>query len=449
MATEPNASPDHLLADLRIFGIRLGLDSCRRILETLGSPHRTTPVVLVAGTNGKGSTAALLAAMATVAGYRTGLYTSPHLEQVEERIRVNGAAISPSDLIRCLEQVLAAAGTSNDAPPTYFEALTIAALLHFAAESVDLAVLEVGLGGRLDATNVCEPELSVIAEIALDHQAHLGESLGEIAAEKAGILRPRVPTVTWVSAKEALWEVRRVAATLGSPLTDAREGSEILSDNDGGADFQVVTPEATYALRIALPGEHQRRNVSLALRAAEELSRLGWHRLNRDALEKGARRCVWPGRLELVLLADGRRLLLEAAHNVHGAEQLHRFLKCLAGPVDVLFGVLDDKDGAGMIRALGDLPRRWTLTSPPGKRAVDPHTLPKPGGTAAVELNPERALDLALDGLQRSGDGTLVVYGSLFLVGFVRERLRRLFGVPVAAAEISTVLPAEKLPDES
>jgi len=436
-----------------MFGIRLGLDSSRRILNQLGSPQEKSSVILVAGTNGKGSTAALLAAMTTAAGYCTGLYTSPHLESVEERIRVNGKAISAEDLCHCLNRVLVAASTVNDSPPTYFEALTLAAVLYFAEVDVELAILEVGLGGRLDATNVCEPVLSVITEIALDHQAHLGDSLEEIAREKAGILRPQIPAIAWISERAAFEAVNRRATEIGCPLIDARDGTEIYHEEKrrSGAlsPFRVTTFEDNYSLKIGLLGEHQRRNAALALRAAEVLRRLAGEgfsekRLDHDALISGAGRCLWPGRLEEVSLPDGRRSLLEAAHNPHGAMMLGDFLERVEEPVDILFGVLEDKDGGRLIETLGDLPRRWTLTAPPGERGRDPHTLPLPQALAAgdkvsIEPHPEKALDLALERLKASGTGILVVFGSLFLVGFARKRLRNLFGVPAPAAKISTV----------
>jgi dihydrofolate synthase/folylpolyglutamate synthase len=200
------------LARLETFGMHLGLDHVRRLLGELGDPQRGLPAVLVAGTNGKGSTAALLAAVGRAAGYRTGLYTSPHLETVEERVRVDGERIGGEELGALVLEVVAAGERVLPAPPTYFEALTAAALLCFRRRAVELAVLEVGLGGRLDATNAAEPAVSVITPVALEHQEQLGDTLAAIAGEKAGVMRRGRPTVAWGGEPEVAAALRQAAA---------------------------------------------------------------------------------------------------------------------------------------------------------------------------------------------------------------------------------------------
>ena len=229
-----------ILGRLEALGIRLGLESMRGLLAALGSPQLRFPAVLVAGSNGKGSTAALLAAMAGAAGYRTGLYTSPHLETVEERLRIDGRAVGGERLGELLEEVVACAERRLGHSPTYFEAVTAAAFLWFAAERVDLAVVEVGLGGRLDATNVCEPVLSLITSISLEHRELLGDTLAAIAREKAGILRAGRPALSWVEDREAAGALREVAAGLGAPLHTAESevtiaGTAPLAANGAGS----------------------------------------------------------------------------------------------------------------------------------------------------------------------------------------------------------------------
>lgn len=421
--------PDSLLEELHLFGVRLGLDSCHRLLEALGAPQRSVPTVLVAGTNGKGSTAALLAAMGSAGGYRTGLYTSPHLESVEERIRLDGATIPRPALASLLEEILTAAkGVSQD-PITYFEALTVAAYLYFARQGVDLAVLEVGLGGRLDATNAGEPILSVITAIGLDHQEHLGETLGEIAREKAGILRQGVPAVCWIEEPEALDTVRDAAREIGAPLTSAPEEVRWESHRSlgwGGQEGTLITPRQRLRFEVPLLGEHQLDNLGLAVRAAETLGEMGFSKLDGPALERGATAVRWPGRLEVMELPDGRRVLLDAAHNAAAAAGLRRYLDGVDGELDLLFGILTDKDAKAVLGTLAPRFRRILLTRPASSRSRDPEELLGIAGRAAgVEEDLEVALDRALGDLAAGDSNTLVVCGSIYLVGAVRGLLRR------------------------
>jgi len=430
-------SPDTLLGRLETLGIRLGLHGPGRLLAALGSPQRRFPSLLIAGSNGKGSTAALLAAMAGAAGYRTGLYTSPHLETVEERLRLKGRAISSERLTGLLTRVLAAAAAE---PPTYFEALTAAAFLWFAEEEVELAVLEVGMGGRLDATNLADPILSVVTPISFDHVEHLGDTLAKIAREKAGILRRGRPALTWIEDEEPAAAVAEAAREVGAELLPAPEHVTIESVTPNGWECQRVslrTPARTYELDLALPGAHQAKNLALAVAAAEVLAGIGYPRLDAAAVTRGAAACHWPGRLEAVDLPGGRRVLLDAAHNPGGAATLAAFLaERAAEPVDLLFGVLADKDAAGILEPLAPHVARAVLTTPPSPRAKPPADLAAllPGHEVHVEPDLGKALDRAL-GL---GGTTLVACGSIFLLGDVRKLLRQRFGVPPAAADVST-----------
>jgi len=436
------ASADATLARLEPLGMRLTLEPFRRLLAKLGEPQRGLPAVLVAGTNGKGSTAALLAAIGCAAGYRTGLYTSPHLEEPRERIRVDGVALATLELDGLLDAVIDAAG---DELPTPFEALTAAALLEFAESGVELAVLEVGLGGRLDATNVVEPLLSVITSIALDHQEQLGSTLAAIAAEKAGVLRAQRPAIAWGEESESTAALRAAAEASGATLDFGVEETEIvMAQADGLAGQTVVlrTAGAEHRLRVALAGRHQLRNVALAALAAERLAADGFDGIDDDAISRGIGGCRWPGRLEAVALPEGPTVLLDGAHNPAGAAALAEHLASLATPFDLVFGTLADKDAASMAAALAPSARRVWLAPPDSPRALSVAVLAAlpalagatPASGAAEAL--ERAFTAAVD-----RPPLLVVTGSLYLVGEARRWLRERYGVPAAAADVATWSP--------
>lgn len=424
---------DDLLRGLERFGIRLGLERLGVLLADLGNPHATLSAVLVAGTNGKGSTSALLAEIASAAGYRVGHYTSPHLERVEERIRVDGAKIAPDRLARLLEELLAAAARRGGDPPTYFEALTVAALLHFARGEVDLAVLEVGMGGRLDATNVVEPLLGVVTPISFDHREWLGESLDAIAREKAGIFRSGTPAVIAPQLPEAetalVDEATRRAVPL-VPIGPRLKRLSIRGQGLAGLELELATDRRAYLLRTSLAGEHQAANVATALVAAEELAALGFEAIDEEAIVGGIERCRWPGRLEAVALPRRRTtVLLDAAHNPAGCAALARFLAALGRPYSLLFGALADKELAGMLPPIAAAASEIVLTRPASPRAAEPESLTAllPAGLdVAMESEPAAALDRAL----AAEPSLLVVCGSIFLIGEIRATLRDRFGLP-------------------
>ncbi|MCH9648563.1 MAG: bifunctional folylpolyglutamate synthase/dihydrofolate synthase [Deltaproteobacteria bacterium] len=438
---------DELLSQLTLFGIRLGLDSTRKLLDRLGNPHLATPAVLIAGTNGKGSTAALLASMATASGYRTGLYTSPHLEEVEERIRLDGLSIEEKPLRALLERILDASHQAGFPPPTYFEALTVAAWLFFAESKADLAILEVGLGGRLDATNACHPILSLITEISLDHQQHLGTTLSAIAREKAGIFRTGRPALAWTEATEAQAQLVASAKETQTPLelthsttTVIEKGlQQLLLADEGQAQGQhllVTTPLNAYDLELSLKGHHQRHNLALAVRAAEVLETQGWGSFDSQTIERGVAACRWPGRLEAVSLPNGQQVLLDAAHNPDGAQNLADFLGNIDGELTLVFGVVDDKDVPGILGPLLPLAQRVILTMATSDRALPPRAIlelaPLAEANTSLEPNLEAALEIALS----APTSTLVICGSIFLVGPARKSLRRRFGMPPAPTSI-------------
>lgn len=401
--------------------------------------------MLVGGTNGKGSTSALIASMARAAGYRVGTFASPHLESLRERIGIDGRAIDDETLADCLERILAPAATARAEPPTFFEAMTLSAFLHYRDAEADLAVMEVGLGGRLDATNVGEPLVSAVVSIGFDHQKQLGNTLAAIAGEKAAIARPARPLVTWAETDEVRGAFTHHAARLGARLVRVDATTRLLDTSNRSSDdawatrqrFHLETPRAAYDLEIAMPGAHQRRNAAVATAVAEELALSGFEAIDREAIERGAAACYWPGRLEWVELPDGRRLLLDVGHNAAGAAAVADYVaRGTAGDertVDLLFGAVGDKAIEKMLPTLAARAQRVTLTRPESSRAGDPHDwLPmlEPGTDVRVVVDPSDALEQALAQLEPRR--ALVVTGSIFLVGALRRRLRERFGVPAA-----------------
>ena len=483
MALPPETAA--LLDRLARFGTRLGLERIRALLAALGDPQDGLPTVLVAGTNGKGTVAALLASFAVAGRYRTGLYTSPHLETPEERLRLDGTAIEAERLGALLERVVGAAEEQLDEPPTYFEALTAAALLWFAEEEVELAVLEVGLGGRFDATNAVEPRLGVITSVGLDHREYLGDTLEEVAREKAGILRAGVPVVTAGGPPEVTRTLEAEAARTGAERVAAdrrfrveavqrfrpfgpdalrqrvwlrRPGpDEAGQPEEGGVPGTAGGPAGAdrelEVFELALAGRHQAENLAVALTAVEELRRLGWERLAGRRLARGARSCRWPGRLEEVTIPDApggteARVLLDVAHNPAGAAALAAALDDLGEPADLLFGVLEDKDAGAMLEQLAPRATALTLTRPSDPRGREAAGLvelvPAPeersgkgkrrvGDRVRVAEAPGEAL---ADALRRAEGRIVVACGSLALVGEIRTALRQRYGVPEPAVAV-------------
>jgi dihydrofolate synthase/folylpolyglutamate synthase len=426
-------SPSHrgalaYLASRAWFGMKFGLETIQEVLECLGHPERAYPTLLVAGTNGKGSVVAYTDAALRAAGLRTGRYTSPHLVRVNERIAVDGRLVTDRELASAVGRVRAAAQTlvrsrRLRAHPTYFEVLTAAALEHFRRRGVDVAVLEVGMGGRLDATNAVDPLASAIVSIDYDHQDYLGKTLGRIATEKAGILRADRTTVLGPLPAEARRAVAARARAVGARLVDARRGVRT-REEDGRLD--VTTPRRRYRGLRPLRGAHQRTNLLVGLRLLEEAKAAGLP-VDLARAGRGVSDTRWPGRLEWV---DGDPpLLLDGAHNPSGARALGAYLRG-RGPFVLLFGVMADKDVRGLARELFPRAAAVVLTRPRGRRAASPRTIarhaPRLDSTLHEEVRPGRALALARRLAREAGPGIpVVVAGSLYLVGEVKALLTR------------------------
>jgi len=399
----------------------LGLERMRAALAELGHPEARVPAVHVAGTNGKGSTCAMVDAVLRAAGFRVGLYTSPHLIRFNERIRLEGAEIDDAALGRRLLDVLQRAPTA--ATLTYFELGTLVAFWHFAEEGVDFAVLETGLGGRLDATATCVPRVTAVTALGLDHTELLGDSLSAIAVEKAGIFRAGVPAVVARQPEEAAQRLRSEAARVGAPLV--QEGIDFAVEEDGGGSLVYRHGRRRLlGIRLGLAGRHQQQNAALALALVDELADAGAAVPDAARLE-GLREVRWPGRLEEVPGAP--LLLLDGAHNPAGAQVLREALDTqYAGRrVHLVFGVVKDKDVVPMLAAL--LPRMASVTLAPLEM---PRGLPPSAYLAEalrlsplvrVEASAEKALATAQAGA--AADDVLLIAGSLYLVGAVKAYL--------------------------
>jgi dihydrofolate synthase/folylpolyglutamate synthase len=409
------------------------LDRMRRLLTMLGEPERRLRSVHVAGTKGKGSTSAMIETIAREGGLRTGLYTSPHLVDLRERIRVGGEMIGRDDLAGRIDAARPAIEQlrSDGDPATFFEIFTALALAHFAAAEVDLAVVEVGLGGRLDATSVLVPEVSVITAISFDHMAQLGHTLAAIAGEKAGIVKPGVPVVSQPQPPEALAVIERACATAGSPLTLIGRDvtwtwTPVRNEEAMGGRMTIATPRATYEnVFVPLMGEHQAINAATAV-AAAELSATLAGRLTPDLVCSALGKVVWPGRMEYV--AKRPAMILDGAHNRASLEvlaaALHRHFP--GRRMAILFGAAADKDLDGMMAAfvekMPDVPVIFTLAASP--RAADPSDLAaryaRAGGKGAVAVA-DLASALAAAQQKVPPDGLIVVCGSLYLVGELKR----------------------------
>jgi dihydrofolate synthase/folylpolyglutamate synthase len=406
--------------------MKLGLAAIEELCRRLDGPERRVPSVLVAGTNGKGSTAATLSAIATACGLRVGLYTSPHLIRVTERIRIAEEDVSPEALDGALARVFAAADAGPAIPATYFEAATAAAFDLFARSALDLAILEVGLGGRYDATNVAPAVLSVVTSIGLDHTAELGATLPQIAGEKAGIFRRGRPALARATAPEALESLHAAAAETGAAWHDAAAELTVHVGAVGleGTQFVVRTPLREAALATPLPGAHQAWNTALAVRAAELLPKPALE-LTAERLAGGVGAVRWPGRLERFSIG-GRAVLLDGCHNAEGAASLAAFLADagLAGRCPLVFGAMADKDVEGIAGLLFPAVLGVTLVTAPSPRAAAAEELARRVPAAPGGVSTGRDVTEALEALlAQSGGAPIIVAGSLFLVGEARAWL--------------------------
>jgi dihydrofolate synthase/folylpolyglutamate synthase len=447
------------LFDLRLFGAEFGLGNTIQLAALAGQPQNRLHFIHVAGTNGKGSTCAMLESIYRHAGLRVGLFTSPHLVSFRERIQVNRRWVGEDDVVRLVTELRqhcrtgvapvsnlifknekSTDGDRRDDGPTFFEFVTVMALKFFAGQHCDLVIWETGLGGRLDATNIVTPLASVITNIQLDHQPWLGDTLGKIAAEKAGIIKPGVPVITATDELEALKVIEEVARTQKAPLIkiNSWEGrrAAVPNQNQSGSPIRQPSPVEN----LPLSGEHQKTNAALALATVEVLQ--NQIPVTEEKIRAGLANVNWPGRLQLVTSKSGQQILLDGAHNPAGAKALRTALKgtpstASAGfkddlrragtvpgaPITIILGVLQDKDWRPICETLAPLAARICTVPVCSERSANPQELAE----ACRKINPAAEISVGRslgDALEKSaGDGFVVITGSLYLVGEALERL--------------------------
>jgi len=437
---------------------KFDLAHMRVLLAAMSHPERAFPSVLIAGTNGKGSTAATLASILRASGLKTGLYTSPHLVRINERIRVNEKEISDDDFAGLhgdVDRVAERLVEKAELPwhPSFFEMMTAIAFAHFARERVQIAVLEVGMGGRLDATNVIEPLVSVITDISLDHQKFLGNTVGEIAREKVGIIRPGGVAVTLPQQPEANDVIGNTILDLGARGVSAVQYVPPVSPNS--TQYLLTPPQNTFTtedtksasnsagqylyeyplqvmgkeiqVRTTLVGRHQLRNRALAIAAAEELSKLGFSAVTAETIERGIRETRWPGRLQVVARAGWPEIVLDVAHNPAGAWALRSALseRYENRPLVFVFGAMRDKAISEMTEILFPLAERVIATRPENPRSASPEEIQQAGARTGTEIESVAEIPAALErARQLAVSGTIVVVtGSIYLVGEVMRAL--------------------------
>ncbi len=408
------------LGSLDLRGMKLGLAAIDVVCERLGRPERRVPPVLVAGTNGKGSTAATLSAIAGAAGVRAGLYTSPHLGDVTERIRFGADDIEPEELDAALGEVFAAADRAPAVPVTYFEAMTAAAFVAFARRGLELAILEVGLGGRFDATNVAPAILAVVTSISLDHVEDLGSTVAMIAFEKAGVFRSGRPALVASRLPEVLAVFDDAAKRSGAGLHRMVDETRIIADESlvSGTRFRLTTPEWSYDLATPLAGPHQAENAATAVRAAELLA--PGFRIGSEAVVRGVAAVRWPGRLESFAVR-GKTVLVDGCHNPDGAAALATFIAGAGLEPDLVFGAMADKDIESMGAALTPVVRRVRLVPAGSARAASPEELFRRFAPGRPDVAMSPSLAAALEELLADPSGeSIIVAGSLYLVGEAR-----------------------------
>ena len=419
-----NACLDEMYG-LRRFGIKLGLDTIRRILQAMGNPQDSFAAIHVAGTNGKGSIASALAAILKAAGLRAGLYTSPHLVRFNERICINGEPISDEEVVSAYEGVKTA--NPGEREPTFFEYATAMAFHAFRQGEVDWAVIETGMGGRLDATNIISPALSIISNVSIEHELYLGTTLAEIAAENGGIIKPGIPTVTGVKQAPAVRVLETIARECNAPLF--RLGKDFRVRRTSGGTFAYYGLENVWRnMRTGLPGNYQVDNAGIVLAACELLNRNKLADISLGNIQEGFDKRVWPGRLEVV--CENPMVILDGAHNRIAAKNLAEYLtQTLSNrKITLVVGILSDKPYKAMLKSLLPACDRVILTRPKIDRALAPEKLNDIARDLIddITLKPDvaSALRYALDTAE-AGEA-ICVGGSLYVVGDAKSALQKM-----------------------
>ena len=408
---------------LRRFGIKLGLSTIKNILKGLGNPQDNFECIHVAGTNGKGSVAAALASILHVAGYHVGLYTSPHLIRFNERIRINEQQITNDDVVAAYQAVRRVHYGQRE--PTFFEFATAMALYEFGRQNVDWAVIETGMGGRLDATNMIKPALSVITNVSLEHRDYLGNTLSQIAREKAGIIKKQTPVITGVKQTSAISVVKEVAQKKSAPLYRYGKEFTVKRHKSGGFSYYGIVHN-WHNLQTRLLGDHQIDNSALVLAAIEILKqrKVG---ISLQNIKKGLTDMHWPGRLEIV--SKDPFIVLDGAHNLIAARHLARYMsQNLADRrITLVVGILNDKPYASILKSLLPLCRRVILTRARIDRALDPKTLYTVAKEtiANIAIIPDVTQAVAHAVEEYRPKEAICIAGSLYVVGEAMEAFEK------------------------
>lgn len=438
------------LYGLQRHGIKLGLENSRRLISILGEPQKSFPSVHIAGTNGKGSTATIIASILKENGFKVGLYTSPHLVSFTERIRINNSPILESDVIR-LTSYIRKAIANTDIKPTFFEFITAMAFYYFACEKVDWAVIEVGMGGRLDATNILLPDVSVITNIGLDHNEFLGETIFDIAFEKAGIIKPLIPVVTTKTHPEALRVLEKTAKGHGSEIhiydRDFKSTLIFMDDKHIVFDYRGINLSMAHTdgyrkynnLSLSIPGKHQLYNASLAIRVCEILIQRGFP-ISDDAVNNGLLNLNFEGRLEWV--SQRPLIIIDSAHNPEAARALTNTVKEIFPAKKIIFivGIMKDKDIKGILNPLMQISDAVILTRPKSERAASPEKLKECIETLgekdnknlkAVSISTTNTVTeaIALAKTLWHEENIILATGSFYTTGEVKELLSHSTGV--------------------
>lgn len=404
---------------LEFFGIKLGLRNITALLTALGDPHRQFKSVQVAGTNGKGSVSAMLSAIFTEAGYKVGLYTSPHLVSVRERFRINERIISEERFHRLATDVKAA--LPEDIPITYFEFTTAMAFLLFAQEKVDLAIVEAGLGGRLDATNTLTPELAVITNISHDHEAHLGKSLMSIVKEKAGIIKPGLSLIAGVHQPKLLNIIQETCSTFDNPLYVFGQDFRIRRASGNRFSYQGIWLKLT-SLEVKLRGQHQLNNAALALAVVEAMGSKGWS-VDGRMIREGFKKVIWPGRQEI--FEGNPTILMDGAHNPAGVKTLCHSLArdFIYNRLLLIWGGMEDKNHYAMLKQLAPMAQVIIFTRPKARRAADTTMLSAQLGPfdGIVYLTDQVSEAIGKAKMLAEENDLICIAGSLYMIGEARE----------------------------
>jgi dihydrofolate synthase / folylpolyglutamate synthase len=419
-------SIDYLFG-LQKHGIKFGLNRTEQLLERLGNPHQRLRCIHIAGTNGKGSTAAIVATVLHEHDYRVGLYTSPHLVRFTERFRIDDVETKPERILDVFDEVHGVLDERE--PPTFFEVVTAMGLLYFAQENVDWAVIEVGLGGRLDATNVIHPRASVITNVSFDHQEYLGSTLTSIAREKAGIIKEHVPVVCGARQPAVQGVIKTTCHRRHAKLYRLGVDYRVRQATDGSFQYQGMQ-QSWSGLRLSLDGNHQLSNAAVALATLDVLRMAGEINLDDAAIHRGLAKVHWPARLEV--LQQQPLIVLDGAHNPQGAECLRDALKRNFSyhRLHLVFGVMKDKDMRGILRRLLPIADTVTFARPRYERAADPEHLKALARSYKQDcfVVPDVASAIQHARRQANPDDLICITGSLYFAGEVKE----LFGEPTA-----------------